>query len=252
MKLTGKCSYRYITSVSFIVLSLLFSDLSIAEDLQSPKTDPHRNEAGFFDMHVCNWPDRPQFFMALLSTIRFNEVASVEIFRPDKRPLTQLNMERFKLVKMEGKPDKRVFITKVPTEADDKEGWYTAAITLKDGNKLEARDYVIMQSLPYVDLSSISPPNGAENINIPNELRWDAVPGARFYQVFITDQWNDGQLIYTSDYINESRLQLPKGLIKPGGMYSWRVHSRDLNGGDKVLGDFNSGSLSPEAKFTVE
>ncbi len=28
------------------------------------QADPHRNEVGFFDMHVCNWPDQPLFFLA--------------------------------------------------------------------------------------------------------------------------------------------------------------------------------------------
>jgi len=252
MKLSGKSSYKHFASVSFIVSFLLFSDLSFGEDLQALKSDPHRNEAGFFDMHVCNWPDRPQFFMALLSTIRFDEIASVDIFRPDNRPLMKLSMDRFKLVKAKGKPDKKVFITKVPTEQNEKDGWYTARITFKDGRRFEARDYLTIKSLPQADLSTISPANDAENVKLPTELRWEPVPGARFYQVFITDIWNDGQLIFTSDYIKESRLELPKDLIKSGGMYSWRIHSRDLNGDDKLLGDFNSGSLSPEAKFPVE
>jgi hypothetical protein len=33
--------------------------------------DPHRNEMGFFDIHVCNWPERPQFLKVLFSTTRF-------------------------------------------------------------------------------------------------------------------------------------------------------------------------------------
>ena len=36
--------------------------------------DTHHNDAGFFDIHVCNWPGRPPFFMPLFSMARFNKV----------------------------------------------------------------------------------------------------------------------------------------------------------------------------------
>jgi len=252
MELPGKRYCRRVSAISLIFLSLFFSGLAIGEDTPAPNKDPHHTEAGFFDMHVCNWPDRPQFFMALLSTTRFKEVAGVEVFRPDNRPLGKLNMQHFRVVKTDGKPDKEVFITQFPTEPTDKDGWYSATVTLKDGRQFGAKDFVNIKSLPYVNLSTITPADGAENIALPHELSWEPVAGAKFYQVFITDLWNDGQLIYTSDFLNEPRLDLPKDLIKPGGMYSWRVHSRDLNGNDDVLGDFNSGSLGLEAKFTVE
>ena len=45
--------------------------------------DPHTSEAGFFDIHVCNWPERELFFMSLFSTPRFDEVRQVEVFFPN-------------------------------------------------------------------------------------------------------------------------------------------------------------------------
>lgn len=33
--------------------------------------------AGFFDTHVCNWPEKPRFLMALFSTPRFDEIAKI-------------------------------------------------------------------------------------------------------------------------------------------------------------------------------
>lgn len=45
--------------------------------------DPHYTPTGFFDVHVCNWPEKPRFLMALFSTQYFDEVAKVPVFAPD-------------------------------------------------------------------------------------------------------------------------------------------------------------------------
>ncbi len=50
--------------------------------------------------------------------------------------------------------------------------------------------------------------------------------------------------------LTQPRLVLPRGLLKPGGIYAWRVHARDVNE-NILLGDFNHGSLSAEIQFTT-
>ena len=50
--------------------------------------------------------------------------------------------------------------------------------------------------------------------------------------------------------MNEAKLVLPRGLIRPGGWYKWRIHARDVNG-NILLGDFNHGALSPWFEFAV-
>ena len=45
-------------------------------------------------------------------------------------------------------------------------------------------------------------------------------------------------------------LLVSAGMAKRGGMYSWIVHSRDVNE-DLLLGDFNHGSLSKPVVFSV-
>lgn len=232
-------------------LTLFFSSLTFGLDNPANKADPHRNEIGFFDIHVCNWPDRPQFFFALFSSARFEEIAEIEVFRPDKTLVGKLDLNRFRLVKAQGKPEKRVFIKQFPTAKTDANGWYTSTVILKDGRRIEAKDYVKVQSLPYANLANILPANSSEKIDFPSELSWAPVAGARFYQVFITDLWNEGESFYTSDILKEPRLKLPPGLLKSGGMYAWRIHARDINE-DRILGDFNSGSLGPVAKFTIK
>lgn len=84
---------------------------------------------------------------------------------------------------------------------------------------------------------------------MPKRLKWDPIPGAKFYQVFIRDKWED-KLVFSSKLIKESEVVLDQGILQPGGYYGWRIHARD-DDGNVLLGDFNHGSLNPEATFTV-
>jgi hypothetical protein len=54
--------------------------------------DPHYTDSGFFDMHVCNWPDRAIFFMVLFSSIRYDTIRAVDVFTPRGKPLTSLDL----------------------------------------------------------------------------------------------------------------------------------------------------------------
>jgi hypothetical protein len=209
---------------------------------------PHHTGAGFFDIHVCNWPDRPVFFMALFSTTRFDEIAEIEVFDPGNRSMGKLDLTRYRLTRSPGNPEKRVFIANIAVPQAPADGWYSALVTMRSGERFNTRDYVAIGSLARP--ANMVPPEGADNVPLPRELKWDPVPGARFYQVFIKDMWDGERLIHTSAMLDQPRLALPPGLLQPGGMYAWRVHARDVNE-DPRLGDFNLGSLSPELKFSV-
>lgn len=226
-----------------LLIGLLFSSPVIPAD-----KDPHYNEAGFFDIHVCNWPGRPLFFMPLFSTPRFAETEKIEVFYPDGSPLSELDLNNYRKITPKNQPPKRAFMveTDVPSSAPD--GWYTARITLKDGSRFQARDYVIIDSLPQA--AGHVPPPDAEVDEIPGELAWDAIPGAAYYQVFIRDLWNDDKLVHSSKLLSEPRLVLPKDLLEQGGYYSWVIHARDTNE-HVLLGDFNHGSLSQPVNFSI-
>jgi hypothetical protein len=218
-----------------------------AQPAGAGKRSPHYVESGFFDIHVCHWPDPGMFLMALFSTTKFADIARIEVLAPDGAPLGDLDMTRFRLGHKPGEPEKRVFIRNIPA-ADAKSGWYRARVTLRDGSTQEARDLVTIRQLPIA--TGMKPAKGAENIAVPSELSWDPIPGAAFYQVFIKDMWDGEKVILTSALLKEPRLVLPKGLIQPGGIYAWRIHARDVNEHPE-LGDFNDGSLSAEAGFSV-
>jgi len=221
---------------------------SEASPIPSPPThDPHYTDAGFFDMHVCNWPDRATFFLALFSTERFQEVKSIEVFRPDGRKLVSMDLTRYRLLKRKDKPEKHVFMKEIDLPADAADGWYRARITLNNGQVYRAADYLVIYSMGIV--SGMTPSQSTGEIAIPTEMKWSPVAGAPYYRVYITDKW-DGKVIYESKLLKETRLSLPPGLIKPDGYYSWRVQARDVDG-NILFGDFNHGSMSAEATFTA-
>ena len=219
-----------------------------ATGAEAAKGMSHRNAAGFFDIHVCNWPDRPVFLMALFSTIRFNEIADIEVFDPAKKSIGKLDLASYRLSLEPGKPEKRVFMKQFTLAQQPANGWYSVLVRMRSGEQLPAYDLVTMGKLPRV--ANMVPADGAENVPLPRELRWDPIPGAGFYQVFIKDLWDGERLIYTSTFLNQPLLALPPGLLQAGGLYAWRVHARDVND-DPIVGDFNLGSLGPEIKFSV-
>jgi len=210
--------------------------------------DPHYTPAGFFDIHVCNWPDRKLFFMPLFSTSRYTEIAGIEVRYPDGHLLTSLNLDKFRVVKPGGKPEKHVFITQIDVPEGAPDGWYQAMIRLAEGSEFVARDYVLVSPLPRA--SGMNPPDGAEQIPTAAKLTWSAVGQGSYYQVFIRDNWDDNRLIYTSQLLRDPELAVPPGLLQPDGLYSWQIHARNTNE-DPLFGDFNDGSMSGIATFST-
>lgn len=238
---------RATVSVILFLLGMAYAWRAPADE-PAPMPSPHRVELGFFDIHVCNWTDRPMFFMALFSTTRFSDIAAVEVFDPDGKSLGPLDLTRYRLPAVPGKVEKRVFISQIGIPKGSRDGWYTARITDRIGSVSVARDFVVIAPLPIV--AGAQPAPGAENVPLPRELRWSAAPGAKHYQVFVQDLWEHEKLIYTSPILHEPRAVLPPGLLRAGGYYAWRVHARDVNE-HELLGDFNHGSLGAIMKFSV-
>lgn len=210
--------------------------------------DPHYTPAGFFDLHVCNWPEQEPFYMALFSSTEFDQIASITVLDSARHAVGNLDMQRFQIQKNPGKAEKHVFIThfSIPAEVDD--GWFSAVVTMRSGQQYEAKDFVVHAVLPLAH--DFVPIPDAELENPPEQLRWGPVRGATHYMVTIRDDWDNDQLIYRSPLITEPKLTLPVGLIRPGGHYQWRVHARDVNG-STLLGDFNHGSLTAPVRFSV-
>ena len=213
----------------------------------STTSDPHYTDGGFFDVHVCNWPDRPLFFLTLWSTTRYKSLVKVEIFDPKGRKLGELDLNKYRLLKQKNKPDKRVFIKQFEIPKDFGDGIYTAKATFMDKKVYVAKDYVILESMQRA--TNPYPANNEKNVSVTAIFKWDPVPGAQYYQVFLKDTWK-GETIYTSDFLSEPKLKLPKGLLQPDGLYEWRIHARDTNG-HTLLGDFNHGSLSENIGFST-
>jgi hypothetical protein len=240
-------SYRpcmFLLAACLVLPAWLQPGMAYAAD----STDPHYGPAGFFDIHVCNWPGRPLFFMPLFSTARYAEVKSVRIFTPADELLTELDLQRYRTITRDKKPDKRVFIQQLDVPAGAMNGWYTARTTLANGEVYTTQDYVILHDLPQA--GGQVPAHEEELAEVPEKLSWEAVPGANFYQVFIRDLWNEDKLIYTSELLTRPELVPPPDLLYKGGMYSWVIHARDTNS-HILLGDFNHGSLNKAVTFLL-
>lgn len=210
--------------------------------------DSHHTPAGFFDVHVCNWPDRPRFLMALFSTTRPAEVIEVAVFLPDGRRLGALDLNKYRVLpRKKGKPKKHAYISYFAVPVDAEDGWYTAEIRLADGARHRARDLVLHRTLARPENLSAA----GMVADIPPALSWNPVPGATYYQVFVKDLWGDGAVSFSSDLVTQPRVVLPPGLLRRDGSYAWRVHARDVNQHPQ-FGDFNHGSLSDEAVFFIK
>ena len=234
-----------------LLLALVAARLAPAAETSGPSAsdqDPHYTRAGFFDLHVCNWPDRPLFFMMVFSTEHFARIESVAVYDPQARRVGGMDLDRYRIVQRPGRPPKRVFITQVPIGAAAVDGWYTARIRIRDGEEVTARDFVVLDRMARARPASI--PDGAELDAVPEALSWTPVPGAAYYQVFVRDLWGDGELLLPAELHETPRVDFPQGLLEPGGTYTWQVHARDVDG-HPLLGDFNHGSLSRVYSFSI-
>jgi hypothetical protein len=247
----GDRRYQFLISrVAILLAAMLMASGSRAapESAAERVGDPHYSAAGFFDIHVCNWPGRRLFFMPLFSTTRFREVKQIDVLTPTGELLVRLDLNHYRSIQRAEKPEKRVFISQVDVPPAAGDGWYSARITLTDNEVLTAQDYVIIYKLPQA--GGQSPANRAEVTESPARLSWDPVPGANYYQVFVRDLWNDDKLVYASNLLNRPETELPPGVLTKGGYYSWVIHARDTDS-HLLLGDFNHGSMNTPVNFTV-
>ena len=125
---TWTAGVRLDSRIALLLGLLCLADIQAAETLSPQLQDPHRNAAGFFDIHVCNWPDRDLFFMSLFSTPRFEEVEQVEVFFPNGSLLTRLDLGNYRTIHHKEKPDKRVFMNEIDVPPGAPDGWYSTRV----------------------------------------------------------------------------------------------------------------------------
>lgn len=238
--------YRFTRLIIICFLAILLSIFS--RDSQSETSnDLHYSSVGFFDVHVCNWPDRPLFFMALFSTYNFNDISNIQVFSPDNKILGELNLKKYRSFIDKSKKEKRVFINQFEIPASAKNGWYYTKVNLKNGTTISPKDYVIIEKL---EIAKISNPDIKKELkSIPKSFILKQIKPAKFYQAFIHDSW-DSKLIYQSKLLSKPEIHIPKNLLKKGGIYSIQIHARDTNE-HQLLGDFNHGSLTKKLDFTI-
>ena len=81
---------------------LIQSDLTAEESIKLSK-DPHYNQVGFFDIHLCNWPERPNYFKILFSSEKYQQIESMDVYTPDEKLLANLDKTKYRTLKIKNK-----------------------------------------------------------------------------------------------------------------------------------------------------
>ena len=232
----------------FSTLFMAFSPgASIADQSLEISSDPHYNQIGFFDIHICNWPERPYYFKIIFSSEYFDRIKTMDVHMPDNQLLVSLDKSKYRTLKRRNKPDKRVYILDIDVPDSATAGWYKINITTDDGATFQAQDYVIMSRLEKT--TEMYPSSDNDEFDLPVTLKWKPVPGSKYYQTFVRDAWTE-ILVFKSKLIDTPEITIPDDRLEPGGHYYWTVHSRDTNE-HVLLGDFHMGSMSNKTYFTV-
>lgn len=213
----------------------------------APANNLHYTSAGFFDIHVCNWPNRQPFFLAVFSSLKFNDIDSIEVFLPDNKKLGNLNLKKFRIIQTKDKKEKHVFLKQFEIPQGTINGWFYTKVKMKNGEVVTAKDYVVIEKLGR---ASVSYPDLSKTLTTPpKKFKWVKVPGAHYYQVFIKDRW-ESKLIFSSKLLTKPELHIPRDLLIKGGLYTLQIHARDTNE-HQLLGDFNHGSLTDKMEFSI-
>jgi hypothetical protein len=239
--------YRYRLGIAYLLLVASFLCHAETDNSVVLDRDPHYNDIGFFDVHICNWPERPKFFKVLFSSEHFDSIKSMDIYTPEGKLLTALDKSKFMTLERKNKPNKRVYMLNIDVPDFATTGWYRIDVTTSDGKNYQAKDFV---TLDRIQGASGMTPSGEESVSLPVTLNWKPVVGAHFYQAYIRDIWN-GNLVFQSKLVDKPGITVPEGKLEPGGDYYWTVHARDSNE-HILLGDFHMGSLSTKAYFSVD
>ena len=115
---------NFMLYVTLSLSVLLISTTNTATASPVSKGDSHYNEVGFFDIHVCNWPNRPLFFMLIFSSYEYKNIKAINVYTPENTLLKKLSLDKFKLILKNNKPEKRAFINQVEIQNNYSNGWY--------------------------------------------------------------------------------------------------------------------------------
>ena len=231
--------------LTFSLLTFIHASLHAEESLELGN-DPHYNQIGFFDIHLCNWPERENYFKILFSSEKYQQIESMSVYTPENRLLANLDKKKFRTLKRKNKPNKRVFILDIDVPEIASTGWYNIAIKTDSGDIYHAKDYIIMSRL---EKTSVMSPADDRETSLPVTLIWEPVAGAQYFQAYVRDAWTE-KLVFKSKLIDKPEITIPDGKLEPGGDYYWTVHSRDTNE-HILLGDFHMGSMSEKTFFSV-
>ena len=76
----------------------------------------------------------------------------------------------------------------------------------------------------------IAPPNGATGQSFTPTLQWNSVDSADFYRVQLSQSSSFSNILFDSNHIQLSQLQVPVFYLNTGTQYFWRANAANSNG----------------------
>jgi len=117
-------------------------------------------------------------------------------------------------------------------------GTYNFSVTDSAGRTVTATKDFTSTSVPRVDFTTMVPADNTYVNTITPTLSWGSVGPGYYYKVYIWD-WNGNQSpIYASDFIQDTSIIIPSGVLFPNTPYNWRVDVSDA----PILGSNSSRS----------
>jgi len=118
-------------SLLFILTLMIAAGSGYAENAEHPG-DSHYNDVGFFDIHLCNWPDRAPFYLAVFSTRQFNDLKSVDLLNARGEQFASLDLSKYKVSHTNDKAEKRIYMSQIQRTANYVDGWFSAKISIAE------------------------------------------------------------------------------------------------------------------------
>jgi hypothetical protein len=108
-----------------------------------------------------------------------------------------------------------------------KPGDYIFTVTDPDGNSGTLTDTLIVNPLPLINLNSMTPTSGTSFSDTQPIFNWDAVSGAKYYQVRVYS--DDLSKTIWSVNVGKNSYSMPSGVLQPNTAYRYRIASRDAH-----------------------
>ena len=106
-------------------------------------------------------------------------------------------------------------------------GTYAFSLTDSAGRTITATKDFTYASVPRVDYNTMVPADNTYVNTTTPALSWDSVGSGYYYVVYVWDWNGTAAPVYASNYIQDTSITIPSGVLFPNTPYRWRVDVTD-------------------------